>query len=80
MIEQDTIKLLRECDAGIKMGVGSIDEVLPYVSSRELKHQLNACKDEHENLGTEIRTLLDKYKDDGKNPNHSDTLWVFAKK
>ena len=28
MIEQDTIKLLRECDAGIKMGVGSIDEVL----------------------------------------------------
>ena len=28
MIEQDTIKLLRECDAGIKMGVSSIDEVL----------------------------------------------------
>ena len=69
MIEQDTIKLLRECDAGIKMGVSSIDEVLPYVSSRELKQELSACKDEHENLGTEIRTLLDKYKDDGKKPN-----------
>ena len=27
MIEQDTIKLLRECDAGVKMGVSSIDEV-----------------------------------------------------
>ena len=24
MIEQDTIKLLRECDAGVKMGVSSI--------------------------------------------------------
>ena len=28
MIEQDTIKLLRECDAGVKMGVASIDDVL----------------------------------------------------
>ena len=28
MIEQDTIELLRECDAGIKMGVSSIDDVL----------------------------------------------------
>ena len=27
MIEQDTIKLLRECDAGIKMGVTSIDDL-----------------------------------------------------
>ena len=30
MVEQDTIKLLRECDAGIKMGVSSIDDVLDY--------------------------------------------------
>jgi len=29
MIEQDTIKLLRECDAGVKMGVASIEDVLP---------------------------------------------------
>lgn len=34
MIEQDTIRLLRECDAGIKMGVGSIDEVLGQVRGR----------------------------------------------
>ena len=31
MIEQDTIKLLRECDAGIKMGIASIDDVLPHL-------------------------------------------------
>ena len=35
MIESDTIKLLRECDAGIKMGVTSIDEVLDYVHAPE---------------------------------------------
>ena len=28
MIEQDTVKLLRECDAGINMGITSIDEVI----------------------------------------------------
>ena len=28
MVEQDTIRLLRECDAGVKMGISSIDDVL----------------------------------------------------
>ena len=69
MIEQDTIKLLRECDAGVKMGVSSIDEVLPFVRSEKLEKLLTACKKEHENLDREIQSLLDKYKDDGKNPN-----------
>jgi hypothetical protein len=31
MIRKDTIKLLRECDAGVKMGVDSINEVLSFV-------------------------------------------------
>ena len=69
MIESDTIKLLRECDAGIKMGVTSIDEVLPYAKSDILKQYLSKCKKEHEKLKDEINKLLDKYKDDGKNPN-----------
>ena len=69
MIESDTIKLLRECDAGIKMGVSSIDEVLDHVESSELKQNLSACKGEHQALNTEIQTLLDKYQDDGKDPN-----------
>lgn len=69
MVEQDTVKLLRECDAGIKMGVSSIDEVLDYVRSSELKDLLNKCKDEHDKLNEEIQELLAKYKDDGKDPN-----------
>lgn len=69
MVEQDTIKLLRECDAGIKMGVASIDEVLDYVKSTELKELLSECKHEHDNLNEEVQKLLDKYKDEGKDPN-----------
>ncbi|MBE6678823.1 MAG: hypothetical protein E7597_08530 [Ruminococcaceae bacterium] len=69
MIEQDTVKLLRECDAGVKMGVSSIDDVLDYVKSSELKQQLVHCKDEHINIDRELQGLLDRYHDDGKNPN-----------
>ncbi len=69
MIEQDTIKLLRECDAGIKMGVASIDDVLDQVRSGELKQYLTECKKKHEKLKDEIQTLLENYRDDGKEPN-----------
>lgn len=69
MIEQDTIKLLRECDAGIKMGVSAIDEVLEYVSNDTFKKCLSECKDKHEKLKKEIQVLLDEYHDDGKDPN-----------
>lgn len=69
MIEQDTIKLLRECDAGIKMGIASIDDVLEHVKSQNFSKKLSNCKNEHEQLQREIQKLLDKYQDDGKNPN-----------
>ena len=68
MIEQDTIKLLRECDAGVKMGVASIDDVLDQVHSRALNQYLTECKKKHEQLKNEIQTLLEKYHDDGKEP------------
>lgn len=41
MAEQDTIRLLRECDAGIKMGIASIDDVIDYVR-RRVKSQATA--------------------------------------
>jgi len=69
MIESDTIKLLRECDAGIKMGIASIDDVLDYVHDKTLQKYLIDCKGEHDKLKEEIQILLDKYHDDGKEPN-----------
>ena len=69
MIEQDTIKLLRECDAGVKMGIASIDDVLDYVKSQKLKDFLIDCKNEHVTLDREIGEELNKFHDDGKNPN-----------
>lgn len=65
----DTIKLLRECDAGVKMGVDSINEVVNDVESREFKTLLTDCRTQHEKLGMEVGELLDLHGDDGKNPN-----------
>lgn len=69
MIEKDTIKLLRECDAGVKMGVSSIDDVLNYAHSEKLRQYLSDCKKEHDKLDSEIQSELDRFKDDGKEPN-----------
>ena len=69
MIEQDTVKLLRECDAGVKMGIASIKDVLEYVYADDLRRRLADCMSKHEELGNEIKNLLDNYHDDGKDPN-----------
>ena len=69
MIEQNTIRLLRECDAGVKMGVDSIEQVLPHVRSGNLKARLEKSRSEHEKLAKEIEHALARYQDDGKSPN-----------
>ena len=69
MIEQDTIRLLRECDAGVKMGIAAIDEVLSDVENDRFKAKLIDLKDDHQQLNGDIQKLLGKYHDDGKNPN-----------
>lgn len=68
MIEEDTIKLLRECNSGIKMGVSSIDDVLPKVKSQELRGSLEKSRQAHGKLGDETHAMLARYGDEGKEP------------
>ncbi len=69
MINNDTIELLKECNAGIKMGISSIDDVLPSVKNPSFKQKLEKCKKEHEKLETETKNILNDYDDSGKEPN-----------
>ena len=69
MTEPDTIKLLRECDAGIKMGTASIGEVLEKTTNEKLKKLLERCKEGHEKLKEEIQNKLEQCHDTGKDPN-----------
>lgn len=69
MIEQDTIKLLRECDAGCKMGIASIEDVLDRVKHPAFRQALSKCREEHAALEEQIRNGLDEFGDEGKEPN-----------
>ena len=65
----DTVKLLRECDAGVKMGISSIEDVIDDVKSDELKNLLSDSREQHKKLEIELESLLDNHNDDGKEPN-----------
>lgn len=68
MIEQDTVKLLRECDAGARMGVSSIDDVVGHVQSDALGRLLRDSKQAHEKISGEIQSELHRFHDEGKSP------------
>lgn len=69
MINNDTIELLKECNAGIKMGVTAIDEVLDRVDDRRFKAILSDNAEEHRRLGSETHELLNSFNASGKEPN-----------
>ena len=69
MTNNDTVELLKECNAGIQMGVSSIDEVLPKVKSKKLETILNDYKNKHTKLGNETNEFLKELGEDTKEPN-----------
>lgn len=67
-MQDDTIKLLRECNAGIKMGVSSLDEVMEHVRDEKLRDLLAKSKETHTKLGNTTHEYLNEFHDEGKEP------------
>ena len=65
----DTVNLLKECDAGTKMAVASIDEVLDKVTDDALKGLLQESKNHHKELECEIVEQLKQHNAQEKEPN-----------
>lgn len=68
MENKDTICLLKECDAGSKMAVTSIDEVLDKVANREFLKLLVESKKHHEKLGNDLHSMLNELGAEEKEP------------
>lgn len=68
MIKEHTIELLKECNAGIKTAVNSIDEVMDSITSEELRKILRDSKQKHEELGDETHQMLNQYHREEKDP------------
>lgn len=64
----DTAKLLRECDAGTKMAISSINEILEKVEDLKLSEILTKSRNAHEELESEIHSLLQYHKEKQKEP------------
>lgn len=67
-MSDDSIKLLRECNAGIKMGISSLDDVMDKVENESLKKILSDSREIHTRLNQETKQYLERYNDEGKEP------------
>ena len=68
MESMDTVNLLKECDAGTKMAVVSIDEILEMVCDEKMKQLLQTSKAQHKKLEGEICSLLKQHNAEEKEP------------
>ena len=64
----DSIRLLRETNAGIQMGVSSLEDIIGSIQNQELRDLMSRAKTEHEKLGNEAHRLLHFYGSDTKEP------------
>ena len=57
-MNNDTMNLLSECNAGIIMGESAIMQVLPHAKDKELRRVLEVAKNTHCALGDETHAMM----------------------
>ena len=68
-VSQDTVELLKECDAGCKMAIDSMEQISRYVSDDKLKSIIRKYNDAHIKLEKDIHRLLNTIGEEDKDPN-----------
>ena len=58
-MNEDTRLLLKECDAGTKMAVDTIDQVLPSIHSSDFKNGLKKYRDAHVSFGDKLHARME---------------------
>jgi hypothetical protein len=67
-MNEDTIKLLKECNAGCKTATNSMEQVKPFIKNETLKSIIDSYNDRHIQIGDECHLLLNQYGVDEKDP------------
>ncbi|MDO4522825.1 MAG: hypothetical protein Q4B57_06745 [Eubacteriales bacterium] len=65
---EESVKLLKECDAGTQMGISSLEQVIDDISNRELRSILEDSRSRHQEIKSEIDQYLNEYGEEGKEP------------
>ncbi|KAF1084755.1 hypothetical protein SPSYN_01925 [Sporotomaculum syntrophicum] len=70
-MNEDTINLLKECNAGCKAGTNSMEQVQPYIKNEKLKSIIDKYNDKHIKIGDECHQMLNEYHEEEKDPKFS---------
>ncbi len=68
-VSQDTIELLKECDAGCKMAIDSMEQIVRHVTDAELESIITKYNGEHIKMEEDIHRMLNNVGAEGQNPN-----------
>lgn len=68
MKNEDTVKLLKECNAGCKNATNTMEQVLPYLKKGDLRRIIEEYNEEHAVLGKECHKLLNEMHESEKDP------------
>ncbi len=67
-MNNDSINLLKECDAGCKNATNSMEQVLGFMQDSKLKDVINDYNKQHIEIGNQCHNLLNKYGSNEKDP------------
>lgn len=67
-VSKDTIELLKECDAGCKMAIDSMEQISKYVTNDQLKSIIKKYNGAHIKMEEDIHRLLNNVGEEEKEP------------
>ncbi|WP_058484928.1 DUF2383 domain-containing protein [Defluviitalea phaphyphila] len=67
-MNEDTIKLLRECNAGCKSATNSMEQVISHIKDKGLKSLINKYNDKHIKIGDKCHEMLNECGEEEKDP------------
>lgn len=77
-VSQDTVELLKECDAGCKMAMESMEQIKKYVTDDQLKTLIQKYNGAHIKMEEDIHRMLNNLGEEGQevNPLAKASSWV----
>lgn len=67
-MNEDTMNLLKECNAGCKSATNSMEQVMPYIENENLKSTINKYNQMHIDIGDKCHLMLNECNEEEKDP------------
>jgi hypothetical protein len=76
MLDEDSVRLLREINAGCKTATESMEQVLPYVKNHDLSGLIKDYCSRHNTIGLEVHRMLNDNGESEKDPAPTGELFM----